>query len=30
MALLEASGIGINFGETHFLNDISLYLEKVE
>ena len=30
MALLEASGIGKNFGETHVLKDISLTLEKGE
>ena len=28
MALLEASGIGKNFGETHVLKDISLDLEQ--
>ena len=28
MALLEASGIGKNFGSTHVLKDISLTLEK--
>ena len=30
MALLEASGIGKNFGETHVLKDISLDLEQGE
>ena len=30
MALLEASGIGKNFGETHVLKDISLTLEQGE
>ena len=30
MALLEASGIGKNFEETHVLKDISLTLEKGE
>ena len=30
MALLEASGIGKNFGSTHVLKDISLTLEKGE
>ena len=29
MALLEASGIGKNFGDTHVLKDISLTLEPV-
>ena len=30
MALLEASGIGKNFGDTHVLKDISLTLEQGE
>ena len=30
MALLEASGIGKDFGETHVLKDISLTLEQGE
>ena len=30
MALLEASGIGKNFGDTHVLKDISLHLEQGE
>ena len=29
MALLEASGIGKNFGETHVLKDISLDLSLI-